>query len=390
MGDFTVKAEKAFESGEKVKAKELYLKAAAMNNAEAHFAIAYKFIVSKEESIFHFSEAAKMGHAKALEEVLDALFFRANSLTDTKPELALEIYNLAKSHNPSLTIYNEECEISTIKKCIEAGSFDAKAFIEKYGIKESELTSSYGIWELASEASRGGRFGFPNSKLVLQLVCRGGEVPAELETAVNVVYTNWKANKIVEFNVCDYVGSGYGLSYCSTKAEKEANSKYLVRINELSSKLKNNVGELLMNSFIVASKFIEEKAWKEELHGGSGYAMWTRESIMQQKSNYLDLIERINNGIKPDTLMQSEESDKILNVIYLKVMNKLKKKSITEFNAKVDAMGLRSVQILWITYRDATAKLFAQIEPTVNENIWKNWLTEIRTKELRKILTLDE
>lgn len=68
-------ADKAFDTGEKDKAKELYLKAAAMNNADAYFAIAYKFVVSKEESIFHFSEAAKMGHAKALEEVFDALFF---------------------------------------------------------------------------------------------------------------------------------------------------------------------------------------------------------------------------------------------------------------------------------------------------------------------------
>ena len=383
-------ADKAFDTGEEDKAKELYLKAAAMNNADAHFAIAYKFVVSKEESIFHFSEAAKMGHAKAVAEVFDALFFRANSLTYAKPELALEIYNLAKSRNPSLTFFNGEDEVSTIKKCIEAGAFDAKAFIKKYEINENELDDGYGIWELAAEASRGGRFGSPNPKLVLQLVCRGGSVPRELGYAVDTAYINWKANKVFEFNVCDYVGSGSGLSYCSAKAEEDANKKYLLRINELSSKLKNNAGVLLMNSFSVAGRFIEEKAWKEELHGGSGYAAWTRDSIMQQKTEYLDLIEKINNDIRPDKLKQRNDSDRILNKTYQAVINRLKKKPISTFNASIDEEGVRSVQRLWIQYRDTTAKLFAQILPSIDENTWKNWLTEIRTKELKQILTLDE
>jgi len=215
--EYLLMADKAFNSGQEEKAKKLYMEAAAMNNAEAHFAIAYKFIVSEEERIFHFSEAAKMGHAEALEYVLDALFFRSNSLTDTKPELALEIYNLAKSHNPSLTIYDEEHKISTIKKSIEADPFDVDEFIKKYKISKGEISVPYGIWELAAEASRGGRFVNPNPKLVLQLVSRGGSVPAELMSAIDSVYFNWKKNKVFEFNVCDYVTSRDGISYCSTK-----------------------------------------------------------------------------------------------------------------------------------------------------------------------------
>jgi len=384
-------ADKAFDTGEKDKAKELYLKAATMNNADAHFAIAYKFVVSKEESIFHFSEAAKMGHVNALAEVFDVLFFRANGLADAKPELAFEIYKLAKSRNPSLTFFNEEDEVSTIKKCIEAEAFDAKAFIEKYGIKENELNEhDYSIWELAAEASRGGRFGSPNPKLVLQLVCRGGSVPMELGDAVDAAYINWKANKVFEFKLCDYVGSGSGLSYCSAKAEEDANKEYLLRINELSSNLKNNAGRLLMNSFSIAGKFIEEKAWKEELHGGSGYSAWTRDSIRQQKTEYLDLIEKINNDIRPDKLTQRNDSDRILNKTYQVVINRLKKKPISNFNASINEEGVRSVQRFWIQYRDTTAKLFAQILPFIDENTWKNWLTEIRIKELKQILKLGE
>ena len=145
-----------------------------------------------------------------------------------------------------------------------------------------------------------------------------------------------------------------------------------------------------MNSFSIAGKFIEEKAWKEELHGGSGYAAWTRDSIRQQKTEYLDLIEKINNDIRPDKLTQRNDSDRILNKTYQVVINRLKKKPISNFNASINEEGVRSVQRFWIQYRDTTAKLFAQILPFIDENTWKNWLTEIRIKELKQILKLGE
>lgn len=388
--DYLSMANKAYDSGNIDKAKELYTKAAAMNNPDAHYALAYKYVVTPEESIFHFSEAAKMGHSEAVAEMFDALLFRANSLSLANPEKAYEIYKQAKSHNPSLSFFNEEGDVTTVKKCIEAGSLDKKKFVEQYNIKEIELNDAYSIWELAAEASRGGRFGHPNTKLVLQLVCRGSSVPAELEFAVDSVYGNWKTNKNFEFNVCDYVSSGSGLSYCSAKAEEEVNKEYLNRIKELASKLKNNAGDLLMHTFSVAGNFIEAKAWKEELHGGSGYAAWTRESIMQQKSEYLDLVEKINEGIKSDTLSKSNDSDRKLNETYQRIITRLKKKPITDFNASVDDKGVRAVQRLWITHRDNSAVLFHQIDPSISEMVWKNWLTEIRRKELNQIFEVGE
>ena len=337
-----------------------------------------------------YEKASKMGHPEAVAEMFDALLFRANSLTLANPEKAYEIYKLAKTHNPFLSLYEEEGQVSTIKKCIEAGHFDGKRFVEKYGIKEIELNDSYSIWELASEASRGGRFGKPNTQLVLQLVCRGSSVPAELEIAVDTTYINWKSNKNFEFNVCDYVQSGLGQSYCSAKSEKEANRENLVRIKEIVSKLNKNAGAMLIHSFTVAGNFIENKAWKEELNGGSGYAAWTTYSIMKQKGEYLDLIEKINKGIKSDTLLISKDSDKILNETYQKIISILKKNPIEVFNAKVDDKGVRAVQSTWIVYRNTSAKLFHEIDPSISESIWRNWLIEKRIKELNEIFQLGE
>lgn len=379
---------KAYDSGKIDKAKELFTAAAAMNNPEAHYALAYRYVGTDEEQLYHYTEAAKMGHSEAVAAVFEALVFRANSLTIANPEKALEIYKQAKLRNPSLSFYNEKGYVETIKKCIEAGPFDDKNFIKKYHIKDNELTANYGIWELAAEASRGGRFGAPNLKLVLQLVARGSSVPAELEFAVDSIYTNWKANKNFEFNVCNYVSSGSGLSYCSAKAEEKANKEYANSVTELASKLKSNGGELLLKSFVSATNFIESKAWKEELHGGTGYAAWARSSIMKQKSDYIDLVENVRKGIRPEIGLKNKNADRILNETYQRLTTRLKKKPITEFNTSVDYQGVREVQRLWIPYRDDTAALLHQIDPSIAEPTWKNWLTEVRTKELNQIIDI--
>lgn len=99
--DCLLKADKYYQAGDKEKAKEYYLKAAKLGSADAHFAIAYKFTVTKEESIFHFSEEAKLGHGQALMYALDELLFRANSLTEANPRDASGHGVLARYGRPA-------------------------------------------------------------------------------------------------------------------------------------------------------------------------------------------------------------------------------------------------------------------------------------------------
>jgi hypothetical protein len=47
---------------------------------------------------------------------------------------------------------------------------------------------------------------------------------------------------------------------------------------------------------------------------------------------------------------------------------------------------LRAVQRLWIKYRDRSAELFAKINPTQAEHIWKSWMTQSRTAELTRLM----
>jgi len=380
-------ADQAYETDDKETAKKLYLKASQEGSPEAHFAIAYKYHVTPEESIYHFSEAAKRGHGKALGYALEGLLFRANSLKTADPQGALDLYYKAKKVNPDLELYDEENKLKVMKMCVEPGEFDAEAFCKKYDVIPENHKTMYHVWKIAEEASRGGRFGDPDPKLVLHLVSRGGWAPAELEYAVEEAYNNWKDGVVKEFKICDYITSGGGMGFCASRADEEDKKEREKKLKELGKKLDDNSQKLLDLAYQSAVEFVEIKASKEEGHGGSGITAWIIGSEMEQKNEYLQLIEKIQNGYNPDPKSTFLEADRQLNESYQGVLKELISKHGNDYYLP-SPDDLRAVQRLWIPYRDATVKLFMQINPAVSEDIWNSWLTEIREKQLRKILQL--
>jgi uncharacterized protein YecT (DUF1311 family) len=386
------KAEASYQAGEKEKAKEAYLKAAELGSAEAHFAIAYRFNVTEEESIFHYSEAAKLGHGEALGYALDALLFRANSLFLADPQKALELYERAKKKNPSLDLYDEEAKLEVMKKCVEAGPFDAEEFIRRYQLEEGTNTHGgyYQVWEWAEEASKGGRFGKPDPHLVFQLIARGGCVPAELELAVNEFYDYWKNGVVKEFNICRYVTSGLGQGYCSDRALNKTDQEHQTELRSIVDSVGENAKKLAEPAFLAAEEFITEKAWNEEGHGGSGVRAWVQTSIIDQKAEFLSTLKKIRDGFVPQEVKDLALSDKDLNETYSSILKKLAAHPIEGVNVlRVDPESVRNVQRLWIPYRDRSSALYARLSPARSEDFWKSWLTQVRIDQLKKILELD-
>jgi TPR repeat protein/uncharacterized protein YecT (DUF1311 family) len=379
-------ADQVYEAGDHDAAKKLYVKAAKKGSPEAHFAIAYKYSVTPEESIYHFSEAAKRGHDEALDYALDALLFRANSLERANPQKALEIYKQAKKANPKIKLYDEDVKLKTIQMSVEPGLFDWKAFCKKYNVAPHDDEAMYHVWVIAEEASRGGRFGKPDPKLILQLVSRGGWAPAELEYAVEEVYKNWKSGTAKEFNICDYITSGGGMAFCASRTDDKDEKDRNARLKAIGQNLNERSRKLFYPAYASAVKFIEAKASNEEGHGGSGRGAWIIGSQIEQKNAYLDLVEKVSTGFKPSPKSSFAEADRKLNETYKKVMGGLKKRADDYNVPRVD--DVRTVQRLWIPYRDATVKLFMAINPAVGEDAWKIWATEVREAQLRGILSL--
>lgn len=366
-----------------IKAKEYYLQAAKLGNADAHFALAYKFILPKKESIYHYAEAAKKGNADALDYALEELLFRADSLKAADPQRALALYYQVKKINPNLELYDEEAKLQTLKMCAEPKGFDSDKFMKKYEVKdEDDNFPFYDVWELAEEASVGGRFGKPNPELVLNLVCRGSWVPAELESAVPWAYDNWKKGKIKKFNICSYVTSGAGMGYCASQDEENDKVQRKQKLNKIRNKLGKDSQLLLKESYAAASSFIHQKVISEEAHQGTSASATEISSETYQLNEYLDLTEKIIGGYKPTPKNNFDKADEALNITYKKLLNYLKNKP----DYVPTPEGVKSAQIQWVPYRDASAKLFSSINPSTNEEFWKNWLTELREAQLQDIL----
>lgn len=379
-------AEELYQSGDKETAKEFYSKAAKKGSPEAHFALAYQYHVTREEGIYHFSEAAKKGHGKALGYALEYLLFRADSLEYADPKGALDLYYRAKKANPDLDLYDEDNKLRIMKMCAEAGDFNAEAFCKKYDLKPHSDETLYHVWQIAEEASRGGRFGKPDPELVFQLVIRGGWVPAEVESAVEETYKNWKNGEVKEFNICDHITSGAGMGFCASRANDEDKNEREAKLVAIEEKLNEPDRQLLRQAYDSAVKFIEMKASNEEGHGGSGITAWIIGSEMDQKNTYLKLIEDIQGGFIPETENNYAEADMFLNEMYKKVIQDINTRSKDNYYLpSVDK--LQEIQRLWIPYRDKSVELFVAINPSVEEVVWKTWLTEIRTKQLNDIMS---
>lgn len=217
------KADTLYEAGDQKGARNLYEKAVALGSAEAHFNIAYKYIVSDQESVLHFSEAAKMGYKPALMYVLDGLFFRANSISKSNPQEALDVYLAGKAKNPLMSDFGYSTEddfIKPLKEAIEVGPIDLQSFVETYKLSKDEQihlidsNQPYAVWQIAEEVSIQGRFGKPDPKRTLQFIAYGCDVPLECTSAINDFYDYWKKGEVKEFDICNYVVGNSGIEFC--------------------------------------------------------------------------------------------------------------------------------------------------------------------------------
>lgn len=381
------KANALYNQNKKQEAKALYEKAALENNADAHFYLAYRYVLPEEPSFSHYEKAAIQGHGEAMKNFLEVIFFRQSDLFKSDPFRALSVYEKGKKANPAMKFYDEAGRFRAIKQAVEAGHFDANAFVKKYQIDTSHMHDSYSVWEIAENASkRKGRFADVDNKLVLQLISRGGWVPAELIIAIDTAYKAWKGKQDFEFNICNYVTSGSGMGYCARRGAADNEVQINTRLTQLTTALKNGSGQYLKPAYKATVEFLEAKVWNEELHGGSGYAAWATESLVKQKKEFVQLIENVNSGKLPEDMTRMKDNDARLNSMYKEVLVELRKKPLTDFNAEVNADGLRKTQRLWIPYRDAIVALLCTMNPDIVKQQWVNWVTEQRIKELALVL----
>lgn len=385
--ELVTKAQQLYEAGDKQQAQALFTQAAEQGCAEAHFRLAYQYVLSDEESVYHLQQAAENGHQEALKYYLDTVFFRAGSIRMSDPKSALETYYKAKQKNPSLSLYDEEEKVQVLTYAAEVPERDHDAFFKTYQVEDEDGDwPFYDVWELAEQASKeGSQFGEPDPELVFWLITRGGDVPAEVSFAVSDYYKHWKNDQVMPFNLCHYVTSGSGAGYCADRDAVVQEKRRQRELSAISKKLSGENLDLLNLAYKAMEDFVTLKAQQEEMHGGTGRTAWIIDSIQSQKDLYLSMLDSAIQGDMETVSTPLSKTDSQLNATYKKLMIALKQPSEDYAMSKPEVDDVREVQRRWIKHRDATCNLIVSVEPKLKEQCL-NWLTAQREQELQGII----
>lgn len=200
------RADKLYNENKKEEAKPLYIEAAEKGSPNASFALAYKYSIDK---VKNYKIAALSGHERGLKHYLDEVFFRAKTIKKADPDSAMKVYIEAKKANSALKIVSERKAIDTLNKCVEAGALNLPDFISKFGANVQDSG-----WKWAKVVSKESS----DSQLTLQLICRGGIVPAELQWAVRDYYKVWSSGGHSMFDGCSYAQAKLTMAMCSRGA----------------------------------------------------------------------------------------------------------------------------------------------------------------------------
>ncbi|WP_417519127.1 hypothetical protein [Minwuia sp.] len=169
--------------------------------------------------------------------------------------------------------------------CADAPAFDLDVFLadndltDEYARVTAETGAFYHLWELAERASIGDFAARDQDGLVLNLVCLGGFAPAETEYAVRARHADFIVASRRPFSICDFVTSGYGMTYCASREQEMlrvqmSERMWLARVRPAESEPEDR--DRLAGIFL---DFARDFVSGLECHDGSGRAMWELQSV---------------------------------------------------------------------------------------------------------------
>lgn len=373
-------------------ARALFLEGVSKGCADSYYQLTYRFVLPLEQRVAYLVESAKLGHSKALKGLFDQLFLRRNSIAPSLVELSslLDIYRHALKENPSVEFYGRLNAVAALEMCVEAPDFDIRQLNQTVVSQVIQSESLYSVWQLAEslDNSKLNDDDYDLSLIRFQLVCRGGDVPSELESAVEDIYPRWKNGRFEDFNLCNYVTSGMGGGFCASREADSKNSEIQNQYDQFLKGMAPEVIELFHNAINGYRDYLELKVYNEEGHGGTGRAAWAIDSKTEQIEEYFQTIVKIRDGFIPTDSVQESNIDDELSNVYEAVLEKLGQKPIGDLMMyEITADGVSETQQQWISSRESSQKLFEKLNESVPPGYWYVWITEARVKELNTILT---
>ena len=381
-------ADRLLQAGKMKQAKPLFEALAARGNAEANFVLAYHFDTDAVIRLRHFEAAALAGHEDSFRRyVVDAMYEMGLDRPSARRVLevckkVLETYRFPLSED-------EQKVISLLEKVADVPNLDVDAFARRTGVDlRAAFKELYGIWMLAEEVSRDGRFGKADPTLTMQLILLELVPSAEMDNAIDDYLPRWKAGRPHAFDLCQYITSGTGSGFCSERRAIELEKIRTTKLKRFREALKPGVGALLDSASVAHGKFAMLRAVHEQGFFGSARASFAIDSVQEQREEFLGLVVgagKVKGGAKPQLFRATDDA---LNRAWRNLLKKVRASpgDASVYNlSNISEEGLRATQRAWLRYRDATASLLAALDPALTKEQYRSRLTAERTEQLVKV-----
>lgn len=405
--DLAQKGDSAFGAGRTKEMHSAYLRCATSLGGGEPLACILENTRGNAAALVGQINRAKKGSPNDMQYALAALSSLRESIY-VDPVFALKVYRLGSAINP--LIFDSEGtsggpfssrfgpeEVPLLEIAAECPPFDVDAFLRKNRLSKADLEASpYVFWELAEEASRGGRFGPPDAKLAFALVLRGGGDIAERTQAIKLAHSLWKAPTTGPFLMATCLSSAVGRAYLAKRNDRAADPAPITA-DMISESLKDPSQKRCFEKALAAATELFE-AESKQFSGSRGF-FETRANraryLKTREQSFLQEVSRRLKGGVPENVAPLEKSDAVLGSTYTQAMRWLAVECRVFSNsdpAMPDTFqfdgpeDLRAVQRLWVKYRDRSAELFAKMIPTQPEHFWKSWMTQSRTAELTRLM----
>lgn len=200
------------------------------------------------------------------------------------------------------------------------------------------------------------------------------------------------AKKPAPIDTCDDISSGYMMGFCASVGYQKEQYKREAALNNLLKGKPESVRVAYKKLHDAAKRFIEEASSAEIDMSGTARAA----IFMEQEGGYWDQFVEIMTTVIDHKLpkyskLNSEDEDKALNATYRKVMETSSLQPPeddpygSEYPGAVTTTGIRTVQRLWIDYRNAWVDFTKTIDPN-SADIILALVTSKRKDDLASLL----
>ena len=390
-------------------------RAADHGSAEAWFQLGYHAAGSKEPS-YYYEKAAERGYAEAFGYVLEELLLQRGSKADVAK--AKRFADLARKLGVSFG-----WDLQVIDRCAEAGEpklpasdlptaqeagffkKDVGRACERYrrGPKKNlarygkcvvgllgrclvstcteEHETDFGRVVLA-EAYANGWGVKRNPTLAIALVCHGSDVQAELEGMVDTLYTTRGQKRLKkEFTFCEHVTSGRNGGWCAAMESRAADEERDRSFERLARKWTASQKQALAELKQTAFRFFDKHSTAEQDMTGTARAEIAFDEENALKDALLKSLRQLEAGKLP-TGLDAGKIEREHAAVYGRLM---KSKKLCD-DCTMTSAGVREVQKLWLSYREAWVKLGLARWPRTPAETWRAWVTQQRTKQLSELV----